>query len=125
MVDLYPTNSLTHICNQKSSENSPEVVPTRTKYITASGKQVLTLLKSAAAVIPVPMLQEAIGVAVKIIEVCQVRKTLPRKSCDIVHDLILGHIFCRTESQRVARQGMPFDDRYRGQRHRQDRRRWR
>jgi hypothetical protein len=74
VVDLYPTNYLTQICNQESSENSRKVVPTMTKYITASGKQVLTLLQSAAAVIPVPMLQEAIGVAVKIIEVCEVRR---------------------------------------------------
>jgi hypothetical protein len=59
---------------QKSSENSQKVVPTTIKYITASGKQVLTLLQSAAAVIPVPMLKETIGVAVKIIEVCEVRE---------------------------------------------------
>ena len=70
-----------HICNQtrKSFENSPEVVPTTTKYITASGKQVLTLLQSAAAVIPVPMLKEAIGVAIKIIEVCEVREIRPQR----------------------------------------------
>ena len=84
-----------------------------TKYITASGKQVLTLLQSAATVIPVPMLQEAIGAAVKIIELCEVRQILPRESCDIVCDLLLGHIFRRTKSQRAARQSMPFDDRYR------------
>lgn len=45
-------------------------------YITASGKQALILLQSAAAVIPVPLLQEAIGVALKIIEVCEVREIL-------------------------------------------------
>ena len=78
VIDLYPTNPLTHICNQKASENSPGVVPTKTKYIIASGKQVLTLLQSAATVIPVPMLREAIGVAVKIIEVCEVRGILPK-----------------------------------------------
>jgi hypothetical protein len=92
--------------------------------MTASGKQVLTLLQSAAAVIPVPMLKEVIGVAVKIIEVCEVREIPPRESCDIVHDLLLGHIFRRRKGQRAARQGMPFDDRYRGQRHSQERRRW-
>ena len=43
----------------------------------ASGKQALTLLQSAAAIIPVPMLQEAIGVAFKIIEACEVRGILP------------------------------------------------
>ena len=97
-----------------------------TKYISASGKQVLTLLQSAAAIIPIPMLQEAINVAVKIIEVCEVREILPEESCDIVHDLLLlGYIFRRTKSQRTARQSMPFDGRYRGQRHSQERGRWR
>ena len=61
-IDSYPANSL----------NTQEVVPTITKYITASGKQALTLLQSAASLIPVPFLQEAIGVALKIIEVCEV-----------------------------------------------------
>ena len=87
-----------------------------TEYITASGKQVLTLLQSAATVIPVPMLKEAIGVAIKIIEVCEVRKILARESCDIVHDLLSGRIFRRTKDQRAARQDMPFDNRYREQR---------
>ena len=91
-----------------------------TKYITASGKQVLTLLRSAAAVIPVPLLQEVIGVAVKIIEVCEVRKILSKESCDIVRDFLLGHIFRGTKCQRAARQGLPFDGRYRGQRHSQE-----
>ena len=35
-------------------------------------KEVLVLSQSAAAVIPVPFLQEAIGVALKIIQLCQV-----------------------------------------------------
>ena len=71
------------------------------------------------------MLREAIGVAVKIIEVCEVRdEILPRESCDIVHNFLLGHIYRRTKGQRTARQGMPFDDRYRGQRYGQERR-WR
>jgi hypothetical protein len=97
-----------------------------TKYITASGKEVLTLLQSAAALIPVPMLREAIGVAVKIIEVCGVRKILRKESCDIIHDLLLlGPIFRRTKSQRAARKGIPFDGRYRGQCHSQDGRWWR
>ena len=46
--------------------------PTKTEYITASGKQLLTLLQSSAAVIPVPLLQDAIGVALNTIEVCKV-----------------------------------------------------
>jgi hypothetical protein len=55
------------------SENSRTVVPTTTDYITATGKEILTVLHSAAKAIPVPLLQEAIGVALKIIQVCEVR----------------------------------------------------
>jgi hypothetical protein len=40
-------------------------VPTTTDYITATGKEVLVVLRSAAEVIPVPLLQDAIGVALK------------------------------------------------------------
>jgi hypothetical protein len=63
---------------QKLSENTRAVVPTTTQYIMATGKQALALLQSAASVIPVPLLQEAIGVAMKIIEVCEV--------CGILHE---------------------------------------
>jgi len=48
-------------------------VATKTEYIVATGKELLTLLQSAAGVIPVPLLQDAIGVALKIIQVCEVR----------------------------------------------------
>ncbi|KDR71112.1 hypothetical protein GALMADRAFT_75409, partial [Galerina marginata CBS 339.88] len=51
--------------------NTPSVLPTRTQYVTASAKEVLSLLQSAAGVIPVPLLQESIEVALKIIEVCE------------------------------------------------------
>jgi hypothetical protein len=68
-----PTNSLTNICIQELSENKQSVAPTTAAYITASGKQLLTMLQSAAAVIPVPLLQDAIGVAITIIQVCEVR----------------------------------------------------
>ncbi len=61
------------ICIQKLSENSRTVVPTKTEYIAATGKEVLTVLQSAAKVMPVPLLQDAIGVALKIIQVCEVR----------------------------------------------------
>jgi hypothetical protein len=39
----------------------------------ATVKEVLTLAESAASVAPVPFLQEAIGVALKIIQLCEVR----------------------------------------------------
>ena len=35
-------------------------------------KEVLTLAQSAASIIPVPLLKESIGVALKIIQVCEV-----------------------------------------------------
>ena len=78
-----PTNSLTHIRIQELPEKPRKVVPT-TEYITATGKQALLLLQSAGALIPVPLIQEAIGVALKIIEPCEgVCKILPRKGCEV------------------------------------------
>ena len=38
----------------------------------ATVKEVLTLSQSAAGVLPVPFLHEAIGVALKIIQICEV-----------------------------------------------------
>ena len=65
--------SLTSIWIQKLSENSQSAVPTKTDYAMATVKEVLTLAQSAASMIPVPFLKEAIGVALKIIQVCEVR----------------------------------------------------
>ena len=73
MVCSRPAISLTSIWIQKLAENSQNVVPTKTDYAVATVKEVLTLSQSAASVIPVPLLKEAIGVALKIIQLCEVR----------------------------------------------------
>ena len=73
MVVSRPAISLTSIWIQKLSENSQSAVPTKTDYAMATVKEVLTLAQSAASMIPVPFLKEAIGVALKIIQVCEVR----------------------------------------------------
>jgi hypothetical protein len=73
MVDSRPAISLTSVWIQKLFENSQSVVPTKTNYAMATVKEVLTLSQSAAGVTPIPFLQEAIGVALKIIQVCEVR----------------------------------------------------
>ena len=73
MVISRPTISLTSISIQQSAEISQGVVPTKTNYVMATVKEVLTLAQSAASVSPVPFLQEAIGVALKIIQLCEVR----------------------------------------------------
>ena len=73
MVGSRPAIPLTETGIQKLSENSRTAIPTITDYILATGKEVLTVLQSAAKVIPVPLLQDAIGVALKIIEACEVR----------------------------------------------------
>jgi hypothetical protein len=70
---------MTSIYIQILSENSWSVVPTKTQYIMATGKQALELLHSAASVIPVPLLQDVIRVAIKIIETCEVREFPHRK----------------------------------------------
>ena len=101
---LIHPNSLTHISIQKSSETPRDVVPSKTKYIAATGKQALMLLQSAAALIPVPMMQEAIGVALKIIQMCEVRKIPPRKGCEMAHSLLLSECIRRREKrERPAR----------------------
>ena len=48
-------------------------LPTKTDYAITTVKEVLSLAQSAASVTPVPFLKEAIGVALKIIQVCEVR----------------------------------------------------
>ena len=73
MVGSRTAISLTSIWIQKLSENSQSAVPTKTDYAMATVKEVLTLAQSAASMIPVPFLKEAIGVALKIIQVCEVR----------------------------------------------------
>jgi hypothetical protein len=73
MVGSRPAIFLTSMWIQNLFENSQSVVPTKTDYAMATVKEILTLSQSAAGVTPVPFLQEAIGVALKIIQVCEVR----------------------------------------------------
>ena len=73
MVGSRPAISLMSIFIQRLSEISQSVVPTKTDYAMATVKEPLTLAQSATSVIPVPFLKEAIGVALKIIQLCEVR----------------------------------------------------
>ena len=73
MVGSRPAISLTSLWIQQLSENSQRVVTAKTNYAMATVKEVLTLSQSAASVIPVPFLKEAINVALKIIQLCEVR----------------------------------------------------
>ena len=57
--------------------NSQSVVPKKTDYAIATVKEVLTLAQSTAPVIPVPFLKEVISVALKIIQLCEVRWVPP------------------------------------------------
>jgi hypothetical protein len=55
-----------------------------------------------SADIPVPLIQEAIGVALKVIELCEVRKTAQKRlRVDII--LLSENICHRAEGQRAAR----------------------
>ena len=91
---------LTHIWIQILSDNPREVIPSTAQYIMATGKQTLKVLQSAAAFIPVPLIREAVGVALKIIEVCEeqceVCKIPPRRCYKMVNNILLpGYIRCR------------------------------
>jgi hypothetical protein len=76
-VNSYPANSLTGIWIQKRSENSRTGVPTTAEYAMATVKEVLNLSQSVARVMPVPFLQDVIGVALNIIQICEVRSIPP------------------------------------------------
>ena len=107
-----------------SDFHSQSVVPKKTDYAIATVKEVLTLAQSAASVIPVPFLKEAIGIALNIIQLCEVRWIPSRKVANDWSNSILGSIGCWTKSQRAASQGRRSHDRYRGPRNAQGRRRW-
>jgi len=47
-------------------------VPETQEYVSTGGKEVIKVLQSAAELVPVPLLKDALGVAIKIIEVCEV-----------------------------------------------------
>jgi len=79
MVGSHPAISLTSMWIQNLFEISQSDVPIKTDYAMATVKEVLTLSQSAAGVMPVPFLREAIGVALKIIQVCEVRPISPLK----------------------------------------------
>ncbi|KDR74973.1 hypothetical protein GALMADRAFT_248793 [Galerina marginata CBS 339.88] len=87
----------------KPSVNPPSVVPTRTQYVTASVKEVLSLLQSAAGVIPVPLLQESIEVALKIIEVCEEASAVESKVKELqdrvghLMVIVLAHVTAENE----------------------------
>ena len=66
------------------------------------------MLQSAAAFMPVPLIREAVGVALKIIEVCEeqceVCKIPPKKGCEMVNNIILPvYIRRRSKGQRAER----------------------
>jgi len=47
-------------------------VPETQEYVMAGGKEVIKVLQSAAELVPIPLLKDALGAAIKIIEVCEV-----------------------------------------------------
>ena len=73
MVCSRPAIFLTPILIQNLLKNSQSDAPTKTDYAITTVKEVLTLAQSAASVVPVPFLAEAIGIALKIIQLCEVR----------------------------------------------------
>ena len=99
---VHVPRSLTFIWIQRLSKNSQSVVPTKTDYAVATVKEVLTLAQSAASVIPVPFLKETISVALKIIQLCEVRIIPPLKIARRLIKLLSGSIGCGTKSQRAA-----------------------
>ena len=74
----------------------------------AVGKEALKVLRSAAAFLPVPLIREAVGVALKIMEVCEeqceVCEISLRKHCKMVNHILLPeYIRRRYQGQRAER----------------------
>ncbi|KDR85865.1 hypothetical protein GALMADRAFT_234980 [Galerina marginata CBS 339.88] len=89
--------------DRESSENIHSVIPTTTQYMTASAKEVLEMLQSAAGIIPVPLLQESIEVALKIIEVCEEASAVESKVKELqdrvghLMVVIVAHVTAKNE----------------------------
>jgi len=57
-------------------QTTQSIVPSTLEYTAATGIQILTVLSSAATLVPVPLLQEAIKVALNVLEACEVHQLL-------------------------------------------------
>jgi hypothetical protein len=49
-----------------------KAIPSTQEYVLEASKDTLNVLKSAAELVPVPLLKEVLGLGVTIIEICQV-----------------------------------------------------
>lgn len=104
--------SLMDIWIQKLSENSQMVVPV-TEYDMASVKAVLTMSQSVAGFMPVSLwMQDSNGVALSIIELCEVFWILPNTASQLMKPLSLGHIGFWKKGERAARKSRPSHDQY-------------
>ena len=50
------------------------------------------MLQSAASLIPVPLIKEAIGVTLKIVELCEVCTTSPKKGFKIIYNILFQNM---------------------------------
>ncbi|PPQ72736.1 hypothetical protein CVT26_003022 [Gymnopilus dilepis] len=86
----------------KSTGDPASAIPVK-EYLVATGKEVLLVLQSAAAVIPVPMLQDAIGIALKVIELCEDMSVVDHKAKEVqgrvghLMIVVLAHITDKNE----------------------------
>jgi len=73
-LNLHPVTFTDFSQNQAAEEKY--VIPETREYVAASGKGVIMVLRSAAELVPVPLLKDALGLAIKIIEVCEVSTSI-------------------------------------------------
>ncbi|KIM34775.1 hypothetical protein M413DRAFT_33026 [Hebeloma cylindrosporum] len=77
--------------DEKLSKNPRTVVPTTKEYTVAALKGALTVSQSVAGFVPVPFLQEAIGFALNIIQICEEASDVEQKVKELqtmVEDLV-------------------------------------
>jgi len=63
--------------SQIQAQQKKSAAPNTQEYVTAGGEEVIKVLQSAAELVPVPLLSNVLGVAIKVIEMCKVKFQYP------------------------------------------------
>ena len=64
--------ALTAFLHLQPADHGHQITPTLREYSFEAGKQTIELLEKAAGLIPVPFAKEAVGVALALINACEV-----------------------------------------------------
>ena len=84
-------------CSQSLEITEASGTPNVKEYAMSGGKEILEVLQSASDLIPVPLLNEALGIAIKILTACEVSYR------SIKHDLVNARLTSVNRKRRLLR----------------------